>query len=346
MDLGVAAPFTSRIPSIRAVVDLIRQGRCTLLSALMQQQIMMLESIISAYTLSALSLHNARSSERQMMASSWLIMTAAVSFSYSTPVKSMHPLRPLRSLFHPAVIVSTLGQALIHVLCMTLAVRWATEAMGEAKLAEVTEFFRKARAHEIDRTAHCGEDDLMCLAMAYWTSPFLPNLLNSVVFLVETSQMISVFFANYKGRPWMNGMMENHALFLSVFLCVAGVIVAAWEMIPALNDLLQLTPFPEENYFRYRVVLLVMSTIVGTLLWDRLCVRIWAPEVSKATWEEIMKTSFSDFLPILKTVGLIALGLFVLGTGNILLAGAAFWFYRSYTNKLQQQKQQQALANP
>jgi hypothetical protein len=23
------------------------------------------------------------------------------------------------------------------------------------------------------------------------------------VFLVETSQMISVFFANYKGRPWM-----------------------------------------------------------------------------------------------------------------------------------------------
>ena len=27
----------------------------------------------------------------------------------------------------------------------------------------------------------------------------MPNLLNSVVFLVETSQMISVFFANYKG---------------------------------------------------------------------------------------------------------------------------------------------------
>jgi cation-transporting ATPase 13A1 len=85
-DASVAAPFTSRVPSVRAVVDLIRQGRCTLLSALMQQQIMMLESIIYAYTLSALSLHNARSSERQMMASSWLIMTAAISFSYATPL--------------------------------------------------------------------------------------------------------------------------------------------------------------------------------------------------------------------------------------------------------------------
>jgi hypothetical protein len=70
-DASVAAPFTSRAPSIRAVVDLIRQGRCTLLSSLQQQQIMVLESVISAYTLAALSLEGARSSERQMMASGW-----------------------------------------------------------------------------------------------------------------------------------------------------------------------------------------------------------------------------------------------------------------------------------
>ena len=48
-DASVAAPFTSRAPSVRNLVDLIRQGRCTLLSALQQQQIMMLESLISAY---------------------------------------------------------------------------------------------------------------------------------------------------------------------------------------------------------------------------------------------------------------------------------------------------------
>lgn len=33
------------------------------------------------------------SQERQMMASSWLIMTAAVSFSYASPLDHMHPLR-------------------------------------------------------------------------------------------------------------------------------------------------------------------------------------------------------------------------------------------------------------
>lgn len=48
-DASAAAPFTSRAPSVRSVITLLRQGRCTLLSALQQQQIMMLECIISAY---------------------------------------------------------------------------------------------------------------------------------------------------------------------------------------------------------------------------------------------------------------------------------------------------------
>ena len=62
----------------------------------------------------------------------------------------------------------------------------------------------------------------MAGAMAMWTTPFMPNLLNTCVFLVETSQCIAVLLVNYKGRPWMKGLTENHALFLSVFACAAG----------------------------------------------------------------------------------------------------------------------------
>lgn len=35
-DASTAAPFTTRTPSIGSVVDIIRQGRCTLLSAVQQ----------------------------------------------------------------------------------------------------------------------------------------------------------------------------------------------------------------------------------------------------------------------------------------------------------------------
>jgi magnesium-transporting ATPase (P-type) len=126
---------------------------------------------------------------------------------------------------------------------------------------QVTEFFKKAKAHEIARDAHCGEDDFVCQMQAYWTAPFMPNLLNTVVFLVETSQMISVFFANYKGRPWMKGMLENHPLFLSVFACIGGVVVAAWEFVPQLNEIIQLAPFPDDAFRSVHLFLVAFSAL-------------------------------------------------------------------------------------
>lgn len=194
---------------------------------------------------------------------------------------------------------------------------------------KVTEFFRKVKSSEIDRYAQCGEDDFVCQMNAFWTAPFLPNLLNSVVFLVQTAQMISVFFANYKGRPWMKGMMENHALFLSVFICVAGVIVASWEMIPQMNTMLQLTPFPDDA-FRYKVVGLVLATIAGTLAWDRICVLCFAPEVFAAMMAEVRRTTWRDVLPILNTVAIIVVVLAVISTGNILLIIGAGYYGRQY----------------
>jgi cation-transporting ATPase 13A1 len=211
---------------------------------------------------------------------------------------------------------------------MTLAVHIATEAMGPEKLKEVAEFFKKAKAKEIDAASNCGEDDFMCQMNAFWTAPFLPNLLNTTVFLVETSQMISVFFANYKGRPWMKGMLENHALFLSVFACIGGVVVASWELVPKLNELIQLAPFPNDSY-RLQVVGLVLATIAGTFLWDRLCVLVFAPEVSKATFDEAKKTTWKDIFPVLLTLFKVVAAVAVLGTGNIVLAGVAYYTWRN-----------------
>ena len=326
-DASVAAPFTSRTPSVLSVVTLIRQGRCTLLSALQQQQIMMLECIISAYALSALSLEGARSSERQMMASGWLIMTASLAFSYTKHVDEMHPCRPLRRLFHPAVFFSMLGQAAIHVFCMGYGVSLAKEEMGEDALKEVLDFFKKAKAKELPEQLE-NEDDPWAEIMSMWQAPFKPNLLNTVVFLVETSQMIAVLFVNYKGRPWMKGILENHPLFLSVFLCIAGVAACAWGFSPYVNSMIHLEAFPDDK-FRWQVMFLVFLSIGGTFIWDRLVTAIFAPKVFKAMIDEGKKTTFKDVLPLLKTAGMVAGGLFVLANGSILmLGGLGWWWYK------------------
>ena len=264
-DASVAAPFTSRSPSIKNVVDLIRQGRCTLLSALQNQQIMMLECIISSYCISALSLEGGRSSERQMMASSWLIMIASIAFSYATPIERMSKIQPLRSLFHPAVFLSMLGQAALHLFCLVYAVQLATEEMGPEKLREVVDFHKAQKmirlgqmaASEMGQTA--TEDmDWTEWAMATWNVPFLPNLLNTVIFLVETSQMIAVMFVNYKGRPWMKGLLENKPLFLSSFACIGLVVTCAWAVFPWMNEMIHLAEFPNDA-FRYKVCFFLTS---------------------------------------------------------------------------------------
>eukprot|EP00658_Telonema_sp_P-2_P035369 TRINITY_DN25737_c0_g1_i1.p1 TRINITY_DN25737_c0_g1~~TRINITY_DN25737_c0_g1_i1.p1 ORF type:complete len:1571 (+),score=461.62 TRINITY_DN25737_c0_g1_i1:80-4792(+) len=330
-DASVAAPFTSRSPSIRNVVDLIRQGRCTLLSALQNQQIMMLECIISSYCISALSLEGGRSSERQMMASSWLIMVASIAFSYATPIDRMSDIRPLRSLFHPAVFFSMLGQAAIHLGCLIYAVSLATAQMGPEALREVVDFHKKQkmiRSGQIEAEINPEELDWTEWAMSTWNSPFLPNLLNTVIFLVETSQMIAVMFVNYKGRPWMKGIVENRPLFLSSFACIGLVVVCAWAWFPWLNEMIHLKEFPDDA-FRYQVVTLVTASIFGTFVWDRLMTAVFAPEIFGAMMKEVWETRLSDVLDLLQTVGKILLCVGIYATGNPLIWFGAFMLYRN-----------------
>jgi hypothetical protein len=62
--------------------------------------------------------------------------------------------------------------------------------------------------------------------------PYQPNILNTVMFLVKTAQQVSVLLVNYKGRPYMQGFLENSLLSLSGFICFAGLFVIASGAIP------------------------------------------------------------------------------------------------------------------
>lgn len=336
-DASVAAPFTSRVPSVRSVVHLVRQGRCTLLSSLQQQQIMMLECTITAYTYAAISLEGARSSERQMMVSSWLIMAASLSFSYSTPIDRMHPVKPLRSLFHPAVFLSIFGQAVIHLYSMSNAVKMATDSMGPDKIQEVVDFNKKVSAG-MDVANPDEEEDPLQMLTALWHKPFLPNLMNTTVFLVETAQIMAVLFVNYKGRPFMKGMLENHALFLSLFICIGGIAFASWEVLPEFNRALHFYPFPNDEY-RWNVMFQISLVVLGTLVWDRLMIFMFARPIFDAMVDEARKTHFpQDLIPILTSLGKTVAGFLVFSTGNPIIWFGSWWGYRKYKTYQEEQE--------
>lgn len=322
-DASTAAPFTTRTPSISACVDIIRQGRCTLLSAVQQMQIMMLESMISAYTMSTMSVDGTRPSEAQMMASGTLMSVASLAFSFAMPVDRMHAVRPLASVFHPAILFSMLGQLLIHLGCMVYIANLAKDVMGTEAVKEIIEF-EKERNKQIDSMDEEAFSDWTW----FMSVPFKTNLLNTCCWLVETSQQISVIFVNYKGRPWMKGLLENQPLFLSLFLCIILVAICAWGAIPYLNQILNLVVVPEE--LRMQVMGTLFVSLVGTFVWDRLMIAMFAPTIFQAMIDEAKSVRLADCVPLLKTVGyIIGGGLFLLA-GNPILWGVAFMLWRNY----------------
>ena len=66
-------------------------------------------------------------------------------------------------------------------------------------MKEVKAFFKSVRDGETEGLVDEEEQDAMEAMMSMWSKPFMPNLLNTVIFLVETSQIIAVMFVNYKG---------------------------------------------------------------------------------------------------------------------------------------------------
>merc|ERR1719506_2195615 len=331
-DASIAAPFTSRAPSIGATVDIIRQGRCTLLSAVQQMRIMMLESMIQAYTMTAMSVDGTRASEAQMMATGTLMSVASIAFSFARPVDRMHKVRPISSVFHPSALLSMIGQLAIHLGVMVYISSLARDIMGEEKVKEIIEF-EKERDKQIE-----GLDEEAFNAWDWFLNvPFKPNLLNTCCWLVESSQQIAVILVNYKGRPWMKGVLENQPLFLSLFACIALVTVCAWGVIPYLNNILNLETIPED--LRPKVMACVFISLVGSFSWDRLMTAIFAPQIFAVQLEEVKSIEFKDFKPLLQTVFYIVGGLMFLGMGNPILWGLAFMGYRQFKKPQQQQQQ-------
>mmetsp|Transcript_2539 Transcript_2539/g.4057 ORF Transcript_2539/g.4057 Transcript_2539/m.4057 type:complete len:1460 (+) Transcript_2539:76-4455(+) len=284
-DASVAAPFTSKLPSIKSTVDIIRQGRCTLVSTIQMQQVLALECLITAYSMSALYLDGVSKGENQMMATGILLMFASVAFSYARPVEKLSPCRPITTIFHPAIWVSIVGQLLIHLGGLMYIIQLTRDAVSAEESAVLDGYIEEF------------DDDS-------WVPPppppppapnatlnffgdtesfdqkikFKPSLLNTVVFLVQTAQQVAVMAVNYKGRPFMLAATENAAMGASLFAVGSLVFACAFEVVPQLNTLLKLVPLPS-SFFRQQILVCLGMSVFGSMLWDRLCVAIFAPKL-------------------------------------------------------------------
>jgi manganese-transporting P-type ATPase len=269
-DASIAAPFTSKMPSIRSCVDIVRQGRCTLVSSMQMYQILALNCLISSYSLSVLYLDGVKYGDTQMTAMGLLGSVSFMSVSRSKPLDRLSMVRPLTSIFHPAMFFSLLGQFAIHLTTMVFAVQSAKELLPED--------------HKVDLDG-----------------TFRPGLLNTVVFLVSNVQQVTVFVVNLQGRPFMTGLTENRPLLWSLLATFILTFMFASESVPKLNKYFQLVPFPDE-VFRDWILKILVLDVVGAFMLDRLLKLFFCPEI---LWASVKGTTWRDVFGLFRTFAVI-----------------------------------------
>lgn len=245
-DASIAAPFTSKRSSIRCAVDVIRQGRCTLVSTMQVYAILALNCLVNAYTLSVLYLKGLKFGDRQMTVSSLFIAACFLFISRAKPSPVLSKKKPESSIFGRTFLLSVFGQFVIHLTSLLYIV----SLVDEQSLPKLQQQQRQQQGS---------------FPAVEALSEFEPGMLNTVVFPFSCIMQLVTFVVNYTGPPFMSSIWENKPFVYAAG--IAGIVftVAATGQSPEINELLQMVEVPAR----------VSMTIVGVIVSDVLGVFLW-----------------------------------------------------------------------
>ncbi len=228
-DASVAAPFTSKTPSIEAAKDIIRQGRCTLVATHQMFQILAVNSLVASYQLSVLFLHGVRMGDTQATIVGMSMAAFFMMISWSKPLDKLAAQRPYDSVFNRPLLIMVFGQFVIHLTAMLVTVHHFGPYM---------------------------EKDINL------DGQFQPNVINSVMFLLTWAMQTTTFAVNYHGEPFMVSLGNNTNLYRGLMVSYAVAFAGALELVPDINEMLQLVPLPSADLQMVLVSVLVVDTVL------------------------------------------------------------------------------------
>lgn len=227
-DASIASPFTYKGDSIKCTLHILRCGRATLATVLMMYKIMGLNSVMSAFAMSVLTLDGVKLGDGQTAVESLFTSMCFFLVSRSSPAKDLAKQQPTGNVFAWHVLLSLALQLAVHLTVLYNG--WILA--------------KDFRSKEFKRDV---EGD------------FEPNLTNTVVFQLMAAMHASSFLANYEGHPFMQPMSANRALFYSLSFFVVVIFATGAEVIPDMNAALSMVPYPTAEFRRQILTLLVLD---------------------------------------------------------------------------------------
>merc|ERR1719440_411347 len=117
-DASIASPFTYKGDSVKCSTHILKCGRATLSTVLMMYKIMGLNSVMSAFAMSVLTLDGVKLGDGQTAAESLFTSMCFFLVSRSNPAKQLAKQLPTTSVFAWHVMVTLLIQLVIHLTCL------------------------------------------------------------------------------------------------------------------------------------------------------------------------------------------------------------------------------------
>ncbi|KAJ2721910.1 putative cation-transporting ATPase 1 [Coemansia sp. Benny D115] len=246
-DASVAAPFTSKLGSINAICNIIRQGRSTLVATTQMYKILGLTCLISAYSLSVMYLEGIKFGDWQATIMGALMSVCFLCISKSSPLEKLSKERPQPNILSVYMLLTVLGQFAVHVLALVYLTL-------------------EVRKHEPS-----GEVDL--------EKKFEPSLLNTAMYLISLSQQVSTFVVNYQGHPFRESMKENKVFYRGLIGVGAIAVICATESMPDFNEYLKLVPMPDS----FRDMLCIVMAVDFALAYavEKACLFLFADYSAK-----------------------------------------------------------------
>jgi hypothetical protein len=229
----LASSFTLLRPCISGIDSILRAGIAAASSGISTYRKVALSCILSSYNLATLYRNGLRYGKWMWQAELFgMIYTDRASFvASSTPRPRLTAnVRPSET-FNAGEVFSTLGQAIVHIATLTLAVNSAKQLQEQYPSDERHKGFGiKWSNTASDSAASAGAVLASLTGSATSTSlsseekqpqsffrrnPFQPNFVSNAVFIVSMFQNAVITMVNHGGRPFSVSFIESRPLCLS-----------------------------------------------------------------------------------------------------------------------------------
>lgn len=218
-DASMAAPFTAKQSSVMPCLDILKQGRCTLVTTIQMFKILGLLCLSTAYSLSVLYMDGIKLGDLQATTAGMLTAGMFFFISNAKPLDKMSKARPHPRVFCRYVFTSLLGQFAVYLTFL---------------------MYMQHKAHALMPPEERQEPD----------AEFKPNLINTICFLANFSIQTMTFAVNYVGEPFNTPLLENKFFAASVKWS-AGLYVTLVLNIPVgISSWFSLVPIPGDMQFQ------------------------------------------------------------------------------------------------